>query len=368
MIRIKLIKFISLPLIILLVFVFSVKVPAVITGHCSDCHTMHNSQDGAVMVDYTYGAETTGTKSFLLRGTCLGCHAQGSLNIINMRGNQVPQVYHTDGSSDLAGGNFKYILTDDNKGHNVTDFGDTEDTLTSPPGHHQPDGIGVNIACSGEVGCHGYRKNVNSLIDMKGSHHGNVDGKLDTADQVYNSYRFLWKVKGLENNGSYKWQNKDQNNHNEYFGDTIPMTAGGGCDTTLCHDPGGKRPESQTISGFCSTCHGAFHFKEWLSGDPGTGASGSSPFTRHPTDVILPDSGEYNGYTTYSVLAPVARQTVPDTISSSVTSGASGDVVMCLSCHAAHASNYADMLRWDYKSATLSTALSGCNVCHTSRN
>ncbi len=371
MIRLK--HYIFLPVIIMLVSVFSVEIPAVITGSCSNCHTMHNSQNGAAMVSYIYGTETTDAKNYLLVGTCLGCHAQGGTSMVaKVNGNDTPQVYCSDASGDLAGGNFKYIETGgDNRGHNVIEFGNTEDTLSSPPGHHDPDGIGINITCSGERGCHGYRKNSNPLVDLKGSHHKNVDGKLDTADQPYNSYRFLWGVKGLENNGEYKWQNKDQNNHNEYFGSTTPMILGGGCNTTLCHNPGGKRPQSQTISGFCSTCHGAFHFRGWLSGDPGIGSSGSSPFMRHPTDIILPNSSEYTGYTSYNIVAPVARGAVPDTMSSTVirgNSGTEGAIIMCLSCHAAHATNNADMMRWNYKSTTLSTAISGCNVCHTGKN
>jgi len=67
---------------------------------------MHNSQGGTEMA--TYGGET-GPNSFLTRGSCIGCHAQGTGNKIeNIGGSEIPQVYHTD-SSDLAGGNFGYI-------------------------------------------------------------------------------------------------------------------------------------------------------------------------------------------------------------------------------------------------------------------
>jgi len=71
-----------------------------------------------------------------------------------------------------------------------------------------------------------------------------------------------------------------------------------------------------------------------------------SPFIRHPTDVSLPATGEYTAYKGCKLSAPVARLTVPDGASSSVAPGS--DAVMCLSCHVAHASNYPDMLRWDY--------------------
>ncbi len=68
---------ITLFILSLILFV-SVSLNAEISGNCSDCHTMHNSQDDSAMVAYVYGSETTGPKDFLLRGTCLGCHAQGN--------------------------------------------------------------------------------------------------------------------------------------------------------------------------------------------------------------------------------------------------------------------------------------------------
>ena len=357
-----------------LLFIFSVPAFTQITGVCTNCHTMHNSQDGSPMVSYVYGSETTESKMFLLRGTCLGCHAQGSSSLfIAMGANSVPQVLHNYASADLAGGNFAYILglkgsgASDGKGHNVVELGDVENTLTGPPGHHDPDQIGVNLTCSGFKGCHGKRGPETGFIAMKGAHHKNVDGKCATADQVYNSYRFLRGVKGLENNsGAYKFQNKDASNHNEYYGATNPMDFGGS-NCNNCHSSinEGIRPANNTISGFCGTCHGAFHFTRWMDGY-GIGDDKLSPFKRHPTDVVLPSSGEYANYTSYNVMAPVARTTVPDSISSSVSAGS--DVVMCLSCHFAHASDNKDMLRWDYRSTTLSTAISGCSKCHTSRD
>lgn len=360
--------------ILALTLLVSVSLNAEITGNCSDCHTMHNSQNDSAMVAYVYGAESSGPKEFLLRGTCLGCHAQGTFNMIeSIGGNNIPQVYHKDSSGDLAAGNFAYLLgikgsgAADNKGHNVADFGNYESALSGPPGHHDPDGIGVNLTCAGAIGCHGKRKSSSPMLDMKGAHHNNVSGEISIADDIYDSYRFLFGVKGFENNGTYKWQNKNKDNHNEYFGASTPMTYSS-CDR--CHDPDGKRPANNTISGFCSTCHGAFHLIGWMDGDPGIGSNSSSPFLRHPTDIILPASGEFADYNgagnPYSILAPVARTTVYSSISNVATPGA--DVIMCLSCHAAHATDYPKMLRWNIKSSTLSTALSGCNVCHTSKN
>jgi hypothetical protein len=347
-----------------------------ITGNCVNCHTMHNSQNGAAMA--TYGADGkpwkgSGPYGALTRGTCLGCHGTGNANkIVSIGGSDIPQVYHTDNTGDLAGGNFAYILgakgsgASDAKGHNVIDLGNIDDVLTDAPGRfHTPMARNTELTCAGNNGCHGWRafnSSGSGLTSLKGAHHQNTDGKCDVADQNYNSYRFLRGVKGLENNGTYKWQNYNADNHNEYYGDITPM-AGNGCQN--CHNSGHSsmyvEPANHTISGFCATCHGNFHLKEGIGGDT------NAPFTRHPTDVVLPATGEYAAYTNYNVQATVGRQTVPDSVSNTVTPGS--DIVTCLSCHAAHATNYADMLKWDYSAMVAGGGGSGgCFTCHTQKN
>ncbi len=88
--------------------------------------------------------------------------------------------------------------------------------------------------------------------------------------------------------------------------------------------------------------------------------------------MVLPATGEYVNYTTYSVDVPVARTTVPDAASSIVSPDS--DVVMCLSCHMAHASNYSDMLRWKYSGADsvckagVPNADCGCFTCHSEKD
>ena len=355
------------------IVIMATVVQSAITGQCSNCHTMHNSQGGAEMVNLTYGSETTDAKEFLLRGTCLGCHAQNTVNKIeSLGGNDVPQVYHRDPSGDLAGGNFAYIYgikgsgASDKKGHNIYDFGDM-DTYAQPPGQwHDMSDMSYFFTCAGSLGCHGIRGGTGSgLQRLDGSHHKNAGDQLDTADNVYNSYRFLNAVKGYENNGANKWENLNSTNHNEYFGATTPMSFTG-CISQSCHDATAKiRPLNNTMSGFCATCHGYFHFLD-SGGQEGVGDDTTSPFIRHPTDLVLPNSGEYTSYTSYSVVTPVARTNVPAAMSSTVNPGS--DVVMCLSCHGAHATDYYKMMRWDITSTTLATSISGCGNCHTDKN
>ena len=349
-------------------------VEAKITGNCANCHTMHNSQGGSAMATYGGG---TGPNSCLTRGTCFGCHGQGTSKIVTIGGSDIPQVYHT-GTLDLAGGNFKHIETGgDNRGHNIIELNNLDDVLDGPPGpvkqyNHAMAVRDINLTCAGENGCHGTNRYIDlgsGIKAVKGAHHGNVDGKCDTPDTVAKSYRFLWGVKGLENTVS-KWQNASPTDHNEYFGATPPPSYG--CSAVTCHIGPGYSAASinKSISGFCGTCHGNFH---GVIGGTGSGTSDgigiggtSSPFKRHPTDIVLKGSGEYTAYTTYSVQAPVARPTVYDTPSSVVNPGT--DVVMCLSCHGAHATNYPDILKWDYTTMIAGGGGSGgCFTCHTQK-
>jgi hypothetical protein len=362
-----------LTVIIGLVMVLSFQNPAIaaISGDCVNCHTMHNSQNGTSM----NWNSSSNPNEILLRSDCIGCHARGiAQNIEPVIG--APQVLHSN-ATDLAGGNFAYITgfggktrvtADQNSaGHNVIDLGDAykETVLSSaPPGPHPDETTPDNFTCAGRFGCHGFRPTVASacagLPCIKGSHHQNVDGKIDTATADYNSYRFLRGVKGYENTG---WRNVDENSHNEYFGTTTPMS-GASCNNCKgpIQDNAYIRPLNNTISGFCGTCHQNFHWLEGIGGDT------SSPFQRHPTDVVLKATGEYSAYTTYSIEAPIARTTVPDTPGSTVTPGT--DVVMCLSCHASHATPYADILRWDYSDmiAGDTSKSGGCFTCHTQKN
>ena len=245
------------------------------------------------------------------------------------------------------------------------DLGNKEDTLLKAPGHHPGDPSLDEFTCAGASGCHGKRtpNGDSGLAAIKGAHHQNTDGLCDIADTIGNSYRFLYGVKGFENMGTHKYENFDESNHNEYFGATSPAITDA-LDCTTCHNASSEMiltVPGNTISGFCGTCHELFHAENNIGGS-------SSPFIRHPTDIVLPPDGEYASYETYSVEAPVGRTTLPGSMSSAVLPGT--DVVTCLSCHAAHATNYPDLLRWDYDAMIAGGGGSdtGCFTCHTQKN
>jgi hypothetical protein len=338
----KSIRFLVSCLTLLLFSIFSYEVEAIVTGICSNCHTVHNSQDGAP-TGYQLNATLSGfepdtsANDMLLVSDCKGCHTStGDATIVN----NIPIVFNTSTlNNPLAGGNFNYVRTDDARGHNVSGLKGPDPTLgLSPPGGSD---LSSQLTCAGEFGCHGNRTAGNDeYTGMRGAHHEDDTGGIN-GTSVGLSYRFLKDILGKEDPD---WEQDNINtSHNEYKGSTASAT--------------------DTASYLCSQCHGKFHTWEGGASEVGT----ASPWLRHPTDIVLNNTGEYASYTVYNMTVPVARPD-PDSVvdTTQVTPGT--DIIMCLSCHRAHASPNFKSLRWDYKDVNLSTALSGCNVCHTSKD
>ena len=341
---------------------FALPLEARVTGSCSNCHTMHNSQGGQSVAQDFNGLSFSPTdtpKKNLLIYSCLGCHSstvntwQDNITKAPIVFNTVPPTY---GSQGLAGGNFYWVIDDETKGHNILSEDRQLDRAPGDTGFfncvtnacHQnlyaPVSAPAYPELDGKQGC--------EKCHLDAKHHANdheylVGGLVTTADQGW--YRFLsghntGDEKGVEGYEDGDWQKTcSQNDHNEYLGNESAIGYGF---LILGH----------TTTAYCTGCHVLFH------SDQGS----QSPWLRHPSAETLPASGEYANYTVYNCTVPVARPSLPPSDPSQVIPGA--DIVMCLSCHRAHASPYYKMMRWDYKSSNLSDALSGCNVCHTSKN
>lgn len=364
---------------------------ATVTGSCAACHTMHNSQDNAHMIYLAPFESDTSPKGTLLRGTCIGCHGRGTANTIEVFGtSNTPQVLHSD-TNDLAGGNFGYITgtkardaTDstanqNSVGHNVIDLTATyqETVLNAPPGDENTTGItNANFTCAGTYGCHGNRTVADKYAAVSGAHHASdtvlkYGASLDETAQGGStglSFRFLLGVKGAEDSD---WQDTvGATDHNEYKG----TDTGGVSEDTTISSPGA----AGSISGLCAECHGNFH-----GGSTDIGTSAGS-WIRHPIDIVLPATGEYQYYNdstgggasgTYSVEAPVARaETINNTNYPSprgtATPGTNDAIVMCLSCHRAHASANADLVRWNYEDLVVGGGGGNakCFTCHTTKD
>ena len=340
---------------------------AKVTGTCVNCHTMHNSQNGSHMLfNTTIDGESSGTHGggypSLTRGSCVGCHT-GTNTSTSTR----PFVYDATaipsyGTDTLAGGNFYWVAQPGGsaKGHNVKGIpGMTADSvLTVAPGH---EGTGCTTGCHGTLfattvpvlntGCQG--------CHLVPKHHAPPQADGTPALAVNGWFRFLSGhnyTNGVEGIEDDDWQyTKDASDHNEYLGKV-------GTHTDAGFAGGFLNIQENTMTAYCTGCHGNFH----------TQADGNANWIRHPSDAVIPNSGEYSAYTVYDPIAPVAR---PDlsTIGDTGKVRPATDMVMCLSCHRAHGSPYNDMLRWDYEAGTIAggggtSDNTGCFVCHTEKD
>ncbi|RLB81583.1 MAG: hypothetical protein DRH17_08570 [Deltaproteobacteria bacterium] len=378
-----------------LVVAFSGPATAAVTGVCSNCHTMHSSQSPApsAWTDKGWSADQSPNVALLVTG-CVGCHTAPSATQ-NTGSNTTPYVHQTQdptygdygvAGNTLAGGTFYYMKADegtqagDAKAHNVLGISSVADSqlTNTPPGYDATLGQSLGLPatwgsnrlrCAGTYGCHGDHGQSDQFAAISGAHHGD-DTTID-GSTVAKSYRFLKGIVGKEWNTSGgtggKWEYKPTATaHNQYKGkDRTDDIYTGGTDT---------------ISYLCAECHGFFHSSDNAGGDTATGGIDDGTWgnwVRHPTDYDMGNTAvgsEYRTYngdgSTYSVVAPVASVDV-GTVVSSVTYS-DDTIVTCLSCHRAHGSDYADLLRWDYSGmvagTTGTTAGTGCFLCHTAKD
>ncbi|MDD2558643.1 MAG: hypothetical protein PHH87_10210, partial [Desulfuromonas sp.] len=287
--------FIACAFIILMVHVSANLAGASVSGPCSNCHTMHNSQDNAVVVDEQ-------PRPTLLTTDCVGCHSSdASSTYYEMDGCKVPVVLFTGGEPTeyLAGGNFYWVKQglggDDTKGHNVF-LGEDDKYLKKAPGatsscgtnscHEnlsQPftgGGMG-GFPLKGKYGCSGCHLNVRHHAQ---DHPNGVSGAVTAAEQGW--YRFLSGHKftnaGVEGYEDGLWEaglhdgmnHSGGAKHNEYLGRVDTQGGFGFGDGDL----------GNTTTAFCTGCHGLFHSEQ---------QDANAMWIRHPSDAIIPASGEY---------------------------------------------------------------------------
>ncbi len=323
---------------------------------------MHNSEDGVTLVSEP--------EAYLLATDCVGCHSSDTdQTIVNFNGDRVPIVFNTSGypTQPLAGGNFYNVslggASNDVYGHNVWGISGEDNKLSEAPGD--------TTNCTTATSCHGslatdpettfgngsYGRNGCMGCHQSTKHHGEsiLDGDLETEGSGW--YRFLsghWPDTATYGVEDPDWEHNPSAGHNKYQGVDFyywGQTSYFGL------------VEAHSITAYCRGCHKEFHF---LNGGIANGMQ--SPWVMHPTDLALPTTGEFSGYdpvANYDPVVPVAwvNPAAP-------TTGEA--VVMCLSCHRAHGSEYPDMLRWDYNEMVVGTTGSGkgkgCFVCHSQKD
>ncbi|MDL1956110.1 MAG: hypothetical protein LWW95_03530 [Candidatus Desulfofervidus auxilii] len=338
---------------LLIICLFPTYLLAKVTGVCSNCHTMHSSQS-----PWPSYWEKGGPREYLLVNDCVGCHSSNDSQTIKEIGagsgkSSVPIVYNTqEPTNPLAGGNFYWVANGcDGCGHNVTAI----PGVSKDPNFTQTPGFVSGKTCSS---CHGSgnMELTKCIFCHNPKHHGDDSGPVVGDDEEV-KYRFLsldsfhpytfqqgsynfYGVAGIEDDD---WEyDVSSSDHNEY------------CGAASSGDYSGK---SHSISRFCAACHWGFY------------GENTEHWKRHPSDIALPNSGEYANYTTYNPLAPIARleSTLTSMTGASSTVTPGQDQVSCLSCHRPHASPYPDILRWDYQGWP-GSGTNGCNVCHTTKD
>ncbi|MDA3833600.1 MAG: hypothetical protein PF495_09400 [Spirochaetales bacterium] len=350
-------------------------VMAKLVGHCGNCHTMHNSQDGSSeAVTYnqtTPGLDPTDTpNSTLLKSGCVGCHTG-----VNDGGAKPFILSIGDPTGvELAGGNFFWAISDASKGHNVVGITGIDTAFTVIPGSLTAYSSTTQVTCAGTMGCHGIDNGTDNFTSIKGGHHGGAADPINLAagngtyvsgdtDDMANSYRMLNGIEGIEDDD---WE-FDTTGHNVYSG----------ADRSL-----DSENNTKTISSLCARCHGDFHNTNSAGADVDIISANNmnSPWVRHPTDFDmgnLATTSEYKVYA-YSLEAPVASDNVGGITSitdydTSVTAGLTGNangaaIVTCISCHRAHGSPNADLLRWKYNTTDAMATGTGCFICHTTKD
>ena len=328
-------------LALLSIALVSVSANAAITGHCSDCHTMHNSQDGAPV-------DGAGPNDNLTKFSCVGCHS-GAVAA-------APNVFGQLAAARTAGGTFNSNIvdsaaTDYHKVHNVRDISwsnDEVELLNITPGAEgggftEPVGA-AELTCAGALGCHGQASG-----GFKGFHHNGYP----------NAYRFLRFNDGaggytdIQGKGSPDRElgGATAANHNVYY--------------ALLNDSVATR---DSISSLCSLCHGVFHGAT----DTSSTSPGTSPWKRHPTDVAIPTAWDAIGagvtidynVTPFGFNGADYTAMTPSTAYSATLSD--NPRVICVSCHRAHGSDNNDLLRFDYAGQSAGGGgTTGCLACHT---
>lgn len=269
----------------------------------------------------------------LVQGVCSGCHTMHNSQ------NGAPMAKNDDGTPDttpnlaLLSATCVYCHTNDDattvaqksRGAQVTNatesaagrFSGTaanqHDVMTTDSvlGNNPPGGsaLSAQLSCSGATGCH----------RSTGFHH------VSSTE----NYRGLTGTVHGYSSSNREYGGATSTNHNVYKSDT------------------------NGISAYCATCHGTFHTS--------TGSAGA--WTRHPTDNTIPSA--WNADVDYNQ-SPFAFSTLGSISTTSGYESVANPEVACISCHKAHGTGNADILRFAYNmNAGDGVNDKGCENCHT---
>lgn len=310
-------------------------------GNCSGCHSIHSANPAGQRL-----LLNTDSSSI-----CLNCHA-------GIGGPNSPSVFSPDGSALTPGGDFYWLTRNfswlegespaDSHGHNVVaaDFNLFPDVvLTQAPGGTYPS---INLGCTSCHDPHGQVSGGTALASPPVSQSGSY-ADVPAAGTSSGNYRLLGDSRYQPPAGSTfqneaplarqssinKFQESD-NSHVDYGSGMSEWC--GNCHAGLLRGGGAMAggagaQHHRSGNNFLLNRRSVTSYNTYLrSGDfSGTAATAYLqfvPFERGTTDVLVLDPHSTQG---------------PDANSN----------IMCLSCHRAHASAFANIGRWDFAASLL---------------
>ena len=285
-------------------------------AECAGCHTMHNSQDGA-LVD---SAHPAGNAYLLASGnasdTCLSCHAGYG--------------QFAGGTGFGPGGDFYWLtktFTWSSHGRPASSEGDSHGHNVISPANGLAQDATLNQAPGGTflsqylgcTSCHDPHGNQNFRIL-----YGTVNGPR------YNGGRYTFTAGAPLAKGNSR----------------RTILGGGGNETNSDHTI-----YKSGMSEWCANCHTNFHSDNTTNFVHPTGENlGSTVAAAYNAYISSDQITGGDAATSYWGLVPFEDVQV-DLVTADPTNATAGpdgnDQVMCLTCHRAHASPFQDAARWD---------------------
>lgn len=311
-------------------------------AYCDGCHSMHNSADNPI-------GGTPG--SILIKGsdassTCLNCHA----------GSGEYRIASSDGANVNQGGDFFWVRTDFTypgeagpetslgmgRGHNIvaTDFGYIADiNNTEAPGGTYSSGL---LGCTSCHDAHGQvlggTRGGQPPVSVSGSY-----GAADPTDgSIHGNFRLL---------GDSMYTAGDHDADGYSFNNNAPVATSANGATSY----GEKTDYGSGMSEWCANCHD--YVAQPAKHVAGADALLNGYSVNYNSYIATGDwiAGGGNAASAYDSLVPFERGIDDGSLldPESTAGPESGDNVMCLTCHRAHASAHPNIGRWDFEVAYL---------------